>query len=191
MKSNPSIVHRLKSVVCGLQSAVSPRAAFTLIELLVAMAILMVIVLMLANIFQQSTRAWGIGERQAEIGLEARAAINRIQQDLSQAIASSNYPFSSYNFYTLSLAATNGAAIEQVTYAGGSGSPLTRNGVQLLGADVDGFSIAPVGASPPSSELPDLVEIALTMKSSKKFSAARVYVDPASHGHIIDTDIDK
>jgi len=154
------------------------------------MAILMVIVLMLANIFQQSTRAWGIGERQAEIGLEARAAINRIQQDLSQAIASSNYPFSSYNFFTLSLDATNGAAIEQVTYSGGSGS-LTRNGLQLLGADVDGFSIAPVGASPPSSELPDLVEIELTMKSSKKFSAARVYVDPADHGHVIDTDLDK
>ncbi len=62
------------------------REGFTLIELLVAIAILMVIVLMMANIFQQSTRAWDTGMRQVETGLEARAVINMIQRELAEAI---------------------------------------------------------------------------------------------------------
>lgn len=201
-----SKVSGLKPVVCGLppslklrrtwQSAVSPRqssvsslqssvcrrreAAFTLIELLVAMGILMVIVLMLANLFQASTRSWDTGMRQAEIGLEARAAINLMQQDLSQAVASSNFPFnasgSSLDFYMFSRNPTNNPVIERVRYVGG-GSGLTRNNAQLLGSAIESFTVTPLYPSAADSAvLPDLVEISLTMKSSKNFSEARVYV---------------
>lgn len=79
----------LKSKVQSLKSKVSRRNAatgFTLIELLVSMGILMIIVLMLANLFQQSTRAYDIGLRQTDIGLEARAMMNLIQRELNMAI---------------------------------------------------------------------------------------------------------
>lgn len=167
-----------KSIVSCCRQA----AGFTLIELLVAMAILMVIVLMLANLFQQSTRAWDIGMRQAEVGLEARAAINMIEQDLNQAVASTNanQQFTTYiagsGVLSFAMFSRTNAAIERVQYVGSS-SGLTRNGVQLLGAAVDTFTVTPIDAGAPDpSELPDLVEISLTMSSSKNFSEVRVYV---------------
>jgi len=193
-----------KSIVYGLRSIVSPRrqaaAGFTLIELLVAMGILMIIVLMLANLFQQSTRSWDTGMRQAEIGLEARAAINLIEQDLNQAVASSNFPFSpltpgsTLDFFMVARNPTNNTAIERVLYIGDT-SGLKRNGVDLLGTAVESFTVTPLYAGPPNTaELPDLVEIALTMKSSRNFSAARVYVEGRGHdesgislGDVIDT----
>jgi prepilin-type N-terminal cleavage/methylation domain-containing protein len=182
--SKKPIVCSLKPAVCALSSARRPPTSgsgFTLIELLVAMAILMVIVLMLANVFQQSTRSWNIGTRQAEIGLEARAAINLIEQDLSQAVASSNYLFSpitegsTLEFYMFARNPTNDAAIEKVEYSV-SGSILRRNDVDLVNP-VESFTIKPLysGIKDPAV-LPDLVEISLTMSSRKDFSEVRVYV---------------
>lgn len=75
----------------------SVQRGFTLIELLVAMAILMIIVLMLSNLFQQSTRAWDTGMRQTEVGLQARAAIHMIQRELSGAIYTSSGNFQVVN----------------------------------------------------------------------------------------------
>jgi prepilin-type N-terminal cleavage/methylation domain-containing protein len=181
----------IKSIVCSLKSDLRPLTSdlrpppsargFTLIELLVAMSLLMVIVLMLSNLFQQSTRSWGIGLRQAEIGLQARAAINLIEQDLSQAVASSNYFFSpiaegsTLEFYMFSRNPTNDAAIEKVKYSV-SGSILKRNDVDLV-KPVDGFSVTPLySVAADQAVLPDLVEISLTMSSSKNFSEVRVYV---------------
>lgn len=63
------------------------EAGFTLIELLVAMSILMVIVLMMANIFQQSTNAWDAGVRQVEVGLEGRSVIGMMRGELAAAFA--------------------------------------------------------------------------------------------------------
>jgi type II secretory pathway component PulJ len=188
--SKKPIVCSLKPAVCALSSARRPPSSdllpppsalgFTLIELLVAMSILMVIVLMLANVFQQSTRSWNIGTRQAEIGLEARGAINLIEQDLSQAVASSNYLFSiaqgsTLEFYMLARNPTNDAAIEKVEYSV-SGSILRRNDVDLVNP-VESFTIKPLysGIEDPAV-LPDLVEISLTMSSRKDFSEVRVYV---------------
>ena len=181
--SKKPIVCSLKPAVCALSSARLPPPSalgFTLIELLVAMSILMVIVLMLANVFQQSTRSWNIGTRQAEIGLEARAAINLIEQDLSQAVASSNYLFSiaqgsTLEFYMFARNPTNDAAIEKVEYSV-TGSILKRNGVDLVNP-LDEFSVTPLySGAADASVLPDLVEISLTMSSRKNFAAARVYV---------------
>jgi prepilin-type N-terminal cleavage/methylation domain-containing protein len=183
---------RIKSIVCSLKPAVRPLSSdlrpvtsargFTLIELLVAMSLLMVIVLMLSNLFQQSTRAWGTGLRQAEIGLEARAAINIIEHDLSQAVASSN-PGQQFTAtpteLTFAMFSRTNSTIEQVTYDFSAVSGLTRNDVKLVGGDsIDSFSVSvpSVGSVSGSTELPDLVAISLTMSSSKNFSEVRVYV---------------
>ncbi len=179
----------IKSAVCSLQSVVShcPRrqAAFTLIELLLAMGILMIIVLMLANLFQASTRSWDTGMRQAEVGLEARAAINLIEQDLNQAVASTNVDqlfsadSSGLSFAMFARSPTNGTAIERVTYSV-SGEGLKRNNdTLLLGSDtLENFdvSVPGVGGVSDSTNLPDLVEISLKMNSNKNFSEVRVYV---------------
>jgi len=63
------------------------RSGFTLLEILVAMAILMVIVLMMATLFHQSSIAWESGLRQAEMTMQARAAISLLRRDLTEAIA--------------------------------------------------------------------------------------------------------
>jgi Tfp pilus assembly protein PilV len=171
-----------QSSVFSLQSAfhIAHSQGFTLIELLVAMGILMVIVLMMANLFQQSTRAWDAGMRQAEAGLEARAVVGMIQQELSQAVADSTMPFNasggSLDFYTLGdVGTTNRIEPRRVQYSGG----LSRNGSQILqGAS---FSVTPyysVGSSPTS--LPDVVEIEIGMTKESDYSTVRVesYGDP-------------
>jgi len=175
MLNKTSKVQGLKSIVSRRQAA----AGFTLIELLVAMGILMIIVLMLANLFQASTRSWDTGMRQAEIGLEARAAINLIQQDLNQAVASTNANqqfTASGSTLSFAMFSRTNAAIERVTYSGAG--DLMRNGTKLLGNDsLESFTVTPLYAGAPNpAELPDLVEIALTMKSSRNFSNVRVYV---------------
>lgn len=66
------------------------RSAFTIIELLVAMAILLVIVAIVAQIFQQANVAWETGMRSVEVTMKGRSVADLIAQDLSQAIVS-NY----------------------------------------------------------------------------------------------------
>ena len=169
----------IKSKVCSLKSSVCAPTSdlgFTLIELLVAMAILMVIVLMLSNLFQQSTRAWDSGMRQAEVGLEARAAVARIQKDLSQAIANSNYLFNatddSLMFYTFQNDSTG--TPQQVTYSAGS-LPLPPDA--SFSVDTS-YGLPGVGAT----NLPGWVEIELSMSSGRTFSGVRVYAAGRGYG---------
>jgi prepilin-type N-terminal cleavage/methylation domain-containing protein len=63
----------------------SLRPGFTLIELLVSMAILMIIVLIVAQLFQQSQQAWESGSRQAEINITGRALADFMAQEISLA----------------------------------------------------------------------------------------------------------
>jgi len=186
---------RVRSVVYGLQSAVSSRAAFTLIELLVAMSLLMVIVLMLANLFQQSTRAWDAGLRQAEVGLEARAAINIIQKDLSRAVCATNVTFDPYYFDILNDSATNLPAIQSVVYDsdpvtrsvdGEPASTLVEGGTLVIEARWADGSSGGFG-------LPDYFDITLDMTTSKEFSEVRVYAEDREYdsgrplGEVVDT----
>jgi len=64
------------------------QRGFTLIELLAAVAVLMIIGLILANVFHQSTIAWEAGLRRVEMSAEGRAAIDLMAYDISQAVAS-------------------------------------------------------------------------------------------------------
>lgn len=63
------------------------RSAFTLIEVLVSTAILMVIVLVVTNLFDQASRNWNTGVDNAELNNEARAAIDLMTRELEAAVA--------------------------------------------------------------------------------------------------------
>ena len=154
-----------RSAVCGLRSAVCRREAggFTLIELLVSMGILMIIVLMLANLFQQSTRAYDVGMRNTDIGLEARAIMNLIQRELSMALPEGGFDDGS----------------------GASFAILDRDGVltpvmrSAAGQNqVDDFQVARVDIEPTAStDFPDLVEVRVTITDTRRAgSGVRVHV---------------
>lgn len=63
------------------------RSGFTLIEIMVAMSVLAIMVMLIGNIFQQVSASWNIGTHSADANTAARAALNYMAQELSQAIA--------------------------------------------------------------------------------------------------------
>lgn len=156
------------------------QQGFTLIELLVAMGILMTIVLMMANLFQQTTIAWETGTRQAEAGLEARAALGRIQHDLSQAVSSADRNFSAsgstLDFWTLSgwQSGEGQREARRVSYQR-VGSELRRNNVALVG-NVVGFDVIPSSSSS-GMDLPAWVDVFLQVRAERERSRVRVYAE--------------
>ncbi|MCX7008410.1 MAG: type II secretion system protein [Kiritimatiellaeota bacterium] len=73
------MMHRTKS-----------RAAFTLVELLAAMAVLAIMMLMFANIFSSSGKAWTSGTRRAEQNMNGRAVLEYMSKEIGQAIVNTN-----------------------------------------------------------------------------------------------------
>ena len=61
------------------------RAAFTLIELLAAMAVLSIMMLMFANIFSSSGKAWTSGTRRTEQNMNGRAVLEYMGKEIGQA----------------------------------------------------------------------------------------------------------
>jgi type II secretory pathway component PulJ len=57
-----------------------------MIEVLVASTILIVLVMLLAMLFQQTSLAWRTGVKRADGYLQIRALVGAIQRDASQAI---------------------------------------------------------------------------------------------------------
>lgn len=66
------------------------RAAFTLVELLAAMAVLAIMLLMFANIFASSGKAWSSGTRRTEQNMNGRAVLEYMCKEISQSIVGSN-----------------------------------------------------------------------------------------------------
>ena len=62
------------------------RAAFTLVELLAAMAVLSVMMLMFANIFTSSGKAWAAGTRRTEQNMGGRAVLEYMCKEIGQSI---------------------------------------------------------------------------------------------------------
>jgi prepilin-type N-terminal cleavage/methylation domain-containing protein len=71
----------------------SQRRAFTLIELLASMAILSLIMVMLFSAFEQISKAWTTGESRVEVFTQARAVLDLMSRELSQAVTTNNIPF--------------------------------------------------------------------------------------------------
>ena len=67
--------------------------AFTLIELMVSMAILGLIMVMLFSIFEQINKAWLKGENRVETFTQARAILDLMSRELSQAVATPKITF--------------------------------------------------------------------------------------------------
>ncbi len=66
---------------------------FTLLELLAAMGVLSVMVVMLFAAFSEASRAWLIAENRVETFTQARAALDLMSRELTQAIATTNISF--------------------------------------------------------------------------------------------------
>ncbi len=63
-----------------------------MIEVLVAASIMMVIVMMLAMLFQQTSMAWRTGVKRADTYMQIRAALGAIQRDASAAVDERTIP---------------------------------------------------------------------------------------------------
>lgn len=80
---------------CGIRLANRGMrtSAFTLIELMVSMAILGLIMVMLFSIFEQINKAWLKGENRVETFTQARATLDFLSRELSQAVATPKITF--------------------------------------------------------------------------------------------------
>lgn len=63
------------------------QAGFSVIEVMVACSILVVIVMMLGMLFQQSSKAWRIGVNNADNFMQLRAFLGALERDASKAVS--------------------------------------------------------------------------------------------------------
>jgi len=68
------------------------QSGFSMIEVLVASTIMMMIVMMLGMLFQQSSLAWRTGKQRADTYQQVRAIFGSIQRDASAAIDQNSLP---------------------------------------------------------------------------------------------------
>jgi hypothetical protein len=151
------------------------------------MGILMMIVLMMANIFKQSSLAWESGTRQAEAGLEARAVIGMIQHELSQAVGGAGHPFTAsgntLEFWTLGESSATNREAREVRYSF-TGSQVLRNGIRLI-ENVDTFTVVPDPDTVSTNAPPAWVEVSMVVSAKSDTSKVRVYA--IGHEGVADT----
>lgn len=68
------------------------ESGFTLMELLVAMAILVIITMIVAQVFQQANVAWDTGMKKSETTMKGRAIADFMAQELSRAAFLPDHP---------------------------------------------------------------------------------------------------
>lgn len=145
-----------KAQILKLKSPGSRFAAgFSMIEVLVAATILIVIVMMLGMLFQQTSLAWRTGTRRADSFMQVRSAVGAIQRDASAAVdarflpeqfldGQQNFSGGSLLFYTLTGAVEvdkNGTTtynrnLKKITYdSAGNRVEKTRLGSGNWGAE--------------------------------------------------------
>lgn len=110
------------------------RNGFSMIEVLVASAILVVIVMMLAMLFQQTSLSWRTGVKRADAYMQVRSGIGAIQRDAS--------------------AAVDARAIPQVLRSRLAGSQQFASGLRFFTLSGDGFEDGNNNGSMDASELP-------------------------------------
>jgi len=126
----------------SLQPAVAKRRrGFSLLELLMAVTVLIIIVMIIALVFQQAHTAWGTGTRKAGAETTLRAIMGVIERDLTHAVDATQ--FGQANTFTeisgsdgtitfVTLDGTNRMPQQvQYTYTSSAGT-LTRSIAQLI-----------------------------------------------------------
>ena len=93
-------------------------AGFSMIEMLVASTILVVIVMMLAMLFQQTSLAWRTGVRRAKSFMEVRSALGAIQRDAAAAIDARYIPLELRNKFPGKDQVFNGSSLKFFTLTG-------------------------------------------------------------------------
>ena len=112
-------------------------AAFTLIEVMVATAVMVIMVLMVGSVFQQTSSSWDAGYARAEGGMAVRTVVGSLTRDLATAVDGRRFDLSSpvecngssLTFYRLNE--DSGGGFEKVVYSLKENSA-TRNGKQLI-----------------------------------------------------------
>ncbi|MBT3294135.1 MAG: prepilin-type N-terminal cleavage/methylation domain-containing protein [Verrucomicrobia bacterium] len=139
------------------------RSGLTLIELLVAMSILAIIVLAVAQLFQQSTVAWESGYRRTRTAMVARAILGYVAADISLAAWGGDVtePTSGSGFSFYALDGTN--LLEQISYSTGGGD-VVRNSVPLY-ESVPALSVEAMSAT---FALPYHADVTMDVKTVDK-----------------------
>ena len=79
-------------MACDMGNAMRKKNGFSMIEVLVASTIMIVIMLMLGMVFQQTSQAWRTGRQRADTLLKARTFFGILQRDVSAAIDVATLP---------------------------------------------------------------------------------------------------
>lgn len=167
------------------------KRGFTLLEIMIAMAILMLIVLMMGNLFHHSTYAWNTAIRKTELTMEGRSALNFMVYELGAAVADpvlSNGMFSSganVSFYTRGTPDSTNREVRHVTYyqsgdtvmrhvdflTEGAGYPVFAASPMtdaILVTNVDSFAFTVTGG-PYRATMPEWLDIKLVLKKSAEY----------------------
>lgn len=143
---------------------ITSRSGFSLIELLVAMSVLLIVLMICSQIFQQARSAWATGQDMVDMNMTGRAVVDCIARELSMAV-DANVGANSITFTKLSEATpTDFAALPSITYA--LSGDLKRNGVAIcpgVAAATPCPGISDLQFSPVTNRLPDYVDIIVTV----------------------------
>lgn len=175
----------------AMPTSIPGARGFTLIELLVAMAILLIIVMIVAQLFQQARQVVDTGSRRVETNMRGRAVADFMAQELSMAVNSTN-SFSASGgtaeFDMLGDATESNRAVQRVTY-GFSGGVATRSRdggplEDLCDGIQDVEFIEDVGAAPYDvNELPLYVNVRVTVSDGGTPATPRVFESRAYMVH--------
>jgi prepilin-type N-terminal cleavage/methylation domain-containing protein len=118
--------------------SISHRGGFTLLELLTSMAILGVMLVMLFEAFDQASRSWLQAENRVETYTQARAALDFMTRELSQAVVNSNLQFLATSTNLAFIApvntGTNAVDLMEVVYVLSNTGPTTCSLVRRASA---------------------------------------------------------
>ena len=144
------------------------RAGFTMLEILLAMTVLVIIMLMLTTIFDQSASTWESGMRETSRALEGRTIINLIAADLELAVM--NKDLSAANVGTIDVAIGPPAQLCFYYYDAPAGDERALKAVQYsqLGTTLQKktWDLIPMSANPYSRQIPSLVELSDKVKEN-------------------------
>jgi hypothetical protein len=157
-----------------------------LLELLVAMTILLIVVMIVAQLFQQARLVVDSGTRRAEMNMKGRAVADFMAQELSMAVRRPTHPEftvsgAGADFYMLGDATTATRAAQRVQYALVAGVA-TRN-TQPLCDGLDGIEFVEDVAPYASNALPLFVDVRVTVSDGGTPPTLRVFESRACMLH--------